>query len=177
MTEEIKVIITGHFSAGKTQFIKTLTNNSVSTEVPLTEEKEAKEKDLTTVALDYGNIEIDGKKVHLFGTPGQERFDFMLDILSKDFDAVIILLDSTSKKGIEKTKKFIKYFIDHKKPLVIACNKQDLDNKYSLEEISQILNVPEKYLRPLVATDKEKTFTLMKEFINFVDRKDKEKKV
>ncbi|RUM57395.1 MAG: GTP-binding protein [Persephonella sp.] len=171
MTDEIKVIITGHFSAGKTQFIKTLTGNAVSTEVPLTDKGEAVEKDLTTVALDYGNIEIDGKKVHLFGTPGQERFDFMLDVLSKNFDAVIILLDSTNREGIEKTKKFIKYFINHKKPLVIACNKQDLDNKLSISEISEILNIPEKYLKPLVATDKNKTTSLVKEFVNFVEEK------
>ncbi len=177
MADEIKVIITGHFSAGKTQFIKTLVNNVVSTEVPLTNKEEKNEKDLTTVALDYGNVEIDGKKVHLFGTPGQDRFDFMLDVLSKNFDAVIILLDSTNREGIEKTKKFIKYFINYKKPLVIACNKQDLDNKFSISEISKMLNIPEKYLKSLIATDKTKTSTLLKELISFVEEKNRLNKV
>ncbi len=171
MTDEIKVIITGHFSAGKTQFIKTLTDNAVSTEVPLTYKEEAVEKDLTTVALDYGNIEIDGKKVHLFGTPGQDRFDFMLDVLSKNFDAVIILLDSTNREGIEKTKKFIKYFINHKKPIFIACNKQDLKNSLSVAEISQILGIPEKYLKPLVAKDKTKSCNLIRDLVKFVEEK------
>lgn len=171
MPNEVKVIITGHFSAGKTQFIKTLTNSMVSTEVPITDKNEMAEKNLTTVALDYGTIEIDGQKVHLFGTPGQERFDFMLDILSKDFDAVIILLDSTNRKGIEDTKKFIDYFIQHKKPIIIACNKQDLENKYEIPEIANILNIPEKYLKGIVAKDKEQVIDLVKKFIKFVNEK------
>lgn len=33
----------------------------------------------TTVAMDYGVIRLDeSTKVHLYGTPGQERFDFIV---------------------------------------------------------------------------------------------------
>ena len=162
---EYKIIITGHFSAGKTELIRSLTKNHISTEVLLTEDKEKKEKDFTTVAMDYGTIEVDGKKIHLFGTPGQERFDFMLDILSKNFDGVLILVDSTSKKGIEETKKFLDYFIKHKKPFIVACNKQDLENKYSVEEISNILDLPPSYLRPLVAKDLNSAREVLKDLI------------
>ncbi len=37
----------------------------------------------TTVAMDYGTMTLDAKeKIHLYGTPGQERFNFMWDILT-----------------------------------------------------------------------------------------------
>jgi signal recognition particle receptor subunit beta len=47
------------------------------------------------VAMDYGEFIKNGKKFHIFGIPGQERFDFMWPILAKNAQAFIILLDST----------------------------------------------------------------------------------
>ncbi|NPA57659.1 MAG: GTP-binding protein [Aquificae bacterium] len=159
---EVKVLITGHFSAGKTRFVKTITNNSVSAEVDLTEGEEKKKKATTTVAMDYGNIEIAGRKVHLFGTPGQERFDFMLDILGKDMDGALILLDSTDKEAIEKTARFLDFLKKSGKPFILACNKQDIENRLSPEEIAKITGVPEDKVLPLVATD-EKSCALVLE--------------
>jgi hypothetical protein len=38
-------------------------------------------KDQTTVAMDYGVLALDGGvQLHLYGTPGQERFSFMWDM-------------------------------------------------------------------------------------------------
>ena len=34
--------------------------------------------------MDYGEYEKDGKKYHIFGIPGQERFEFMWPILAKE---------------------------------------------------------------------------------------------
>ena len=49
-----------------------------------------------TVAMDYGVIRLDeDTKVHLYGTPGQERFNFMWEILSKGSMGLILLLDNT----------------------------------------------------------------------------------
>jgi small GTP-binding protein len=168
--KEYKVIITGHFSAGKTSFVNSLTGNALTTEVPLTGETEKLEKDFTTVAMDYGTIDLDGKKVHLFGTPGQERFDFMLDILSKNSDGVIILIDSTKKDKIEETKKFVEYFLEAGIPFIVASNKQDLENAMSIEEISDKLNVPPSYVRPLVAKDKNSSRELLKEFVESIEK-------
>ena len=50
----------------------------------------------TTVAMDYGMIRVGpGEKVHLYGTPGQERFDFMWEILTKGGIGLVLLLDNT----------------------------------------------------------------------------------
>ena len=50
-------------------------------------------KRTTTVALDYGLMKLDaGERIHLYGTPGQERFDFMWDILTKGGLGVVLRL-------------------------------------------------------------------------------------
>ena len=49
----------------------------------------------TTIALDYGRVQIGEKRVYLYGTPGQERFEFARDIIGKGMDGAILLVDAT----------------------------------------------------------------------------------
>jgi len=168
--KEYKVVITGHFSAGKTSFVNSLTDNALTTEVPLTQKNEKVEKEFTTVAMDYGTIDLDGNKVHLFGTPGQERFDFMLDILTKNSDGVIILMDSTRRDKLEETKKFVDYFLKAGIPFIVASNKQDLEESMGVDEISDKLNVPPSYVRPLIAKDKDSSAEILRELIKSIEK-------
>ena len=82
--QTVKIVVTGPFSAGKTEFIQTVSEiDVVSTERKITSEAE-KIKESTTVAMDFGRITVDESLVlYLFGTPGQKRFDFMWEILSE----------------------------------------------------------------------------------------------
>ncbi|NPA16739.1 MAG: GTP-binding protein [Aquificae bacterium] len=163
---ELKILITGHFSAGKTSFIKTLTGNAVSTEVNLSEGTEKLEKSTTTVAMDYGKIELSGIKLHLFGTPGQDRFDFMLDILGRNIDGAIIIVDSTRRQAIEKTRPFVDFLRKSGKPFIIACNKQDCEGALSPAEIAKLLEIPESITIPLVAMDKKNSTAVIKAIIS-----------
>ncbi|WP_456391954.1 GTP-binding protein [Persephonella sp.] len=163
---ELKILITGHFSAGKTSFIKTLTGNAVSTEVNLSEGTEKLEKSTTTVAMDYGKIELSGIKLHLFGTPGQDRFDFMLDILGRDMDGAVILVDSTDRDIPEKTEPFIDFLRKSGKPFIVACNKQDCEGALSPAEIAGLLGIPESITVPLVATDRKTTIGVIEAVIS-----------
>ncbi|OQY82766.1 MAG: GTP-binding protein, partial [Chloroflexi bacterium UTCFX4] len=82
--QTVKMVITGPFSAGKTEFIGSISEIAVvRTERKITDETRAV-KAQTTVAMDFGRITIDKDLVlYLFGTPGQRRFDFMWEILSE----------------------------------------------------------------------------------------------
>ena len=75
--QTVKMVVTGPFSAGKTEFIQTVSEiDVVSTERKITSEAE-KIKESTTVAMDFGRITIDEKLVlYLFGTPGQKKIRF-----------------------------------------------------------------------------------------------------
>lgn len=74
-----KIVITGAYAAGKTQFIRSVSEIEViDTEALVSHADERLLKTHTTVGLDYGILTIDPEhRLFLFGTPGQERFDFM----------------------------------------------------------------------------------------------------
>jgi signal recognition particle receptor subunit beta len=73
--QTVKMVVTGPFSAGKTEFIKTISEiDVVSTERKITDESSQRVKEETTVAMDFGRITVDEDLVlYLFGTPGQKR--------------------------------------------------------------------------------------------------------
>ncbi|WP_456465576.1 GTP-binding protein [Persephonella sp.] len=162
-----KILITGHFSAGKTQLINTLSGNILSTEVKISLEEE-KKKETTTVAMDYGKIKTSGFDVHLFGTPGQERFDFMLDILGKEHDGAIVVVDSTDILNVKKSVRFIDFLRKNGKPFIVACNKQDKDNCMNPAEISLLLNLPEDIVFPLIAYDKHSCLYVIDKIISHI---------
>lgn len=121
-----KIIFTGPTGSGKTTAICTYSDiEPVMTEVKATDEvKDLKEQ--TTVALDYGSVTLDKEtKVHLYGTPGQARFDFMWEILGKGSKGIVILLDHTNKDPIGQLKFYIDCFQDlvKKIPVVVGVNK------------------------------------------------------
>jgi len=78
----VKIVVTGPFSAGKTTLIRTISETTVlSAEQDITDDTRSR-KAATTVAMDVGRITLDRDLVlYLFGTPGQERVDFMWEIL------------------------------------------------------------------------------------------------
>src|SRR5260221_14330153 len=89
-----KIIVTRPFNSGKTTFVSTISDIAVvTTEKKITTEDRGI-KNETTVAMDYGRVEIDGKVLHLSGTPGQTRFNFMWDILAREMNAFVVLVDS-----------------------------------------------------------------------------------
>ena len=59
--QTVKLVVTGPFSSGKTEFIKSISEiDVVSTESGISENTaEAQEKDSTTVAMDFGRITVD----------------------------------------------------------------------------------------------------------------------
>ena len=79
-----KLVFAGPVGAGKTTAVQSLSDiEVVSTESVATDETR-RLKRTTTVAMDYGVMRLDnGDQVHLYGTPGQKRFDFMWDILKR----------------------------------------------------------------------------------------------
>ncbi len=94
--QTVKIVVTGPFNSGKTEFIQTVSEiDVVSTERRISSEAE-RVKETTTVAMDFGRITVDEDLVlYLFGTPGQKRFDFMWEILSEGMLGFIVMVDST----------------------------------------------------------------------------------
>lgn len=149
-----KIVVTGPFAAGKTTFIKTITEISpISTEAKITSEEEASVKDSTTVAMDFGRITVDEDYVlHIFGTPGQFRFNYMWSILSKDALGVILLVDSGDRDMFDEAKDMLNFFrVKTDVPIIIALNHFNEKEHISEEELRKIMNVPDSI--PVIGCD------------------------
>ena len=76
--QKYKIVFGGKMGAGKTEAIQSLSETTVFSTEALNTDQDAHSKALTTVGIDYGEIKIeDDVVVGLYGTPGQERFDFL----------------------------------------------------------------------------------------------------
>ena len=112
--EELKILFTGTVGAGKTTAIRAISEKvRLSTEVPMSEGA-TENKNHTTVGFDYGECELaDDHTLHLYGTPGQERFRFMWDILAKGAFGLIVLADHSQPDPIGDVIHYLQAFSKH----------------------------------------------------------------
>ena len=67
--------------------------------------------------------------VALFGTPGQHRFKFMIEMISKDADGILLIIDSAYPETWPYAMTILKEVIKAgNTPCVVCANKQDLPN-------------------------------------------------
>jgi small GTP-binding protein len=169
--QTVKMVITGPFSSGKTEFIRSISEiDVVSTERKITSEAE-KIKENTTVAMDFGRITVDEDLVlYLFGTPGQKRFDFMWEILSEGMLGFVVLVDSSRPETFREARSILETFRAYAPtPYIVAANKQDRDDAWSVEDIKIALRLdPKVKILPCVAVDKQMVKTVLLELLYFI---------
>ena len=139
-----KILVTGPYNAGKTCFVKSISKKSVSVE------RMAMEKFPTTIAMDIGHVDHKGFVADVFGTPGQERFDLMLDVLAKEAVGAFILVDSTEPQTFARAKEMINKTQSEAIPKIIVANKQDLPGALSPEQIREIMKLDKSI--PIIPT-------------------------
>ncbi|MCL4273023.1 MAG: ATP/GTP-binding protein [Anaerolineales bacterium] len=157
--QTVKMVVTGPFSAGKTQFIQSVSEiDVVATERKISSEEERNVKSATTVAMDFGRITVDDDLVlYLFGTPGQKRFDFMWEILSEGMLGFIVMVDSTRPETFREARSILETFRAYAPtPFVVAANKQDMEDSWELEDMRHALRLDKNTkLLPCIATDRK----------------------
>jgi signal recognition particle receptor subunit beta len=116
-SRDLKIVFTGPMGAGKTTAIRAISDGEVlSTDVPITggAELSMPGKTMTTVGLDYGECRLGDQWVlKLFGTPGQERFRFMWDILGAGAFGLIVLADNSQPDPVGEVARYLKAFAPH----------------------------------------------------------------
>lgn len=166
--QAVKMVVTGPFSAGKTAFIRSVSEiDVVSTERRITSSAE-RVKETTTVAMDFGRITVGQDLVlYLFGTPGQRRFDFMWEILSEGMLGFIVLVDSTKPETFREAKRILETFESYAStPYVVAANKQDAEDAWEPDDLRIILRLkPEVKVLPCVSLDKESVKNVLLELL------------
>jgi small GTP-binding protein len=168
--QTVKMVITGPFSSGKTQFIQSVSEIPVvSTDKKISDESpESAEKNETTVAMDFGRITVDDELVlYLFGTPGQRRFDFMWEILAEGMLGFVVMVDSAKPETFREAKSILETFRAYAPtPYVVAANKQDHPDAWEPEDLRIALRIEESVkLLPCIAKDKESVKSVLLELL------------
>jgi signal recognition particle receptor subunit beta len=143
LASELKIVFTGPMGAGKTTAITAVSDfPPVSTEMH-NNDQQSFAKESTTVALDLGQIGLgDGTVVRLYGTPGQERFSFMWEIVGRGAMGVILLLDGTSPSALDDLKTYTEVFrrIAPDQPFVVGIGRTRPDDYAQIDACTRVLD-------------------------------------
>ncbi|MDT7837709.1 GTP-binding protein [Aquabacterium sp. OR-4] len=142
MSQIHKIVFVGPVGAGKTQAIRTLSDiEVVSTEARASDEVQQL-KPQTTVAMDYGVLHLDnGDRVRLYGTPGQERFDFMWDILTEHALGLVMLVRATAPDPLNDLR------------LCVSAFRRVIDDTALVVGLTHSDSLAERGLRPAVMAE------------------------
>ena len=123
-----KIIFAGPVGVGKTTSIATVSDIPPVTTEARASDDTADLKENTTVAMDYGTLNLEGgQKVHLYGTPGQDRFDFMWDILTQGGIGLVLLLDNSREDPLADMEFYLNAFKDFisEREVVVGVTRMD----------------------------------------------------
>jgi small GTP-binding protein len=151
--QAVKIVVTGPFSAGKTTLIRTISEITVlSTEKDITDETKSRKAE-TTVAMDFGRITIDHDLVlYLFGTPGQDRFDFMWEILGEGMLGYVLLVDAERLESLSEAVAILAAFKKMAKvPFVVGLNRSDGSDPEAEIRVREVLALDDSV--PVVPCD------------------------
>jgi signal recognition particle receptor subunit beta len=141
MENLLKIVVTGPVGAGKTTFIRTISEIEVVDTDRTPTDETAEIKSGTTVAMDFGRITLgDDMWVQIYGTPGQKRFDFMWDLLIRGAHAYVLLVPAHLPSSIREAREIQSFMTERTDaPLIVGITHRDHPNAWRLEDIQCVL--------------------------------------
>lgn len=152
--KEYKIVFTGPVGVGKTTAIRAISDATpVVTDVANMDASVAKAT--TTVGLDFGELALEnGDRLRLYGTPGQDRFDFMWRIISRDALGLIVLIDNSRTDPASDLNAYLSGFSEEIRsmPCVIGITRVNAAGGLSMDDYADLVARYDIVL-PLLAVD------------------------
>jgi uncharacterized protein len=136
--EMMRLVVTGAVGAGKSTFIRTISEIEVVDTDRRATDDTALMKRTTTVAFDFGRLQFaPDMALHLYGTPGQSRFDFMWDILIRKAHAYILLVAAHRPQDFRYARRILTFMRQRAQiPMIIGMTHTDMPNAWAPENVA-----------------------------------------
>lgn len=148
--EIMNLVVTGTVGAGKTTFIRSVSEiEVVDTDRKATDDV-ANLKQNTTVSMDFGTLQFgDEMALHIYGTPGQTRFDFMWEILIERAHAYVLLIAAHRPSEFHHARRIMNFMNRQAQiPMIIGLTHSDCEGAWSSEDIALALGYQEITQQP-----------------------------
>lgn len=169
----MRLVVTGPVGAGKSTFIRSVSEiEVVDTDRRATDETTLMKK-RTTVAFDFGRLQFGpDMALHLYGTPGQARFDFMWDILIRKAHAYILLVAAHRPSEFRYARRILNFMDQRAKiPIVIGITHIDCADAWNEENVAIALGFKEgREAPPIVPVNCTEAPSVAKAIITLVQQ-------
>jgi len=162
-----KIVVTGPVAAGKTTFVQSLGGEgTVSTEEASTRSG----KETTTVALDVGRTHLRGRDITLLGTPGQERFHYMWDVLAAGADGIVLLVPADREAALQKALTIMTHFESaFPLPIGVGITRTDCAEELLKPVVKRTLGAQAVFIERVDARVTEECRGLLVSLVDVVD--------
>lgn len=135
--KSMRLVVAGAVGAGKSTFVRTLSEIEVVDTDRTATDQTSLLKPETTVALDFGRLMLGlDMDLHIYGTPGQSRFDFMWELLFQNAHCYVLLVAANRPNDFNDVREIISFISQRVQiPMIIGLTHMDCPGALIPEEI------------------------------------------